>query len=71
MATSTIQSLRELQTSLNNAIDSYVEIVERGTADDSRPSADARKDVSDAASKIISAVGDPFGDIIGLGLQVK
>jgi hypothetical protein len=71
METASIQSLRDLQKSLNTAIDSYIETAERNREPSAKPTPNTRKDVSDSASRIIAAVTDPFEEITGLWVQVK
>lgn len=68
MATS-IQSLRELQHSLNTAIDSYAATAEQKGADSSAIE-QAGKDVCRSANRIVDAVTDPSAAALQLGFQV-
>jgi hypothetical protein len=62
MAHTAIDSLRNLQASLNSAIDSYV-------ADQDRSA--AGREISSLTDQIINIVRDPFGEVVRLALQVN
>jgi hypothetical protein len=66
MAQISIQALRELQNSLNAAIDHYA-----GTNDKSHPSASSAKEVSYAAIKISDVFKVPVLEVSRIGFQVR
>ena len=71
MASLSIQSLRDIQATLNTAIDSYIAAVEEQDAIGSPDRANAWKKVTDAASGIVNPSADPFNELLRLGLQVS
>lgn len=70
MVASTIRSLRSLQTSLNTAIESYVDILQDTGQADPAVKTNAKKSAFDAAAQLSNALRDPFGEFVALGLQV-